>query len=205
MGVMDGITWSLFQSTLPVRGERLNTEGRLNAVLAFQSTLPCAGSDLRYQVSLSNSNIRFNPRSPVRGATANCNEEHLQDNMFQSTLLCGERLHFTVPAVCSERFQSTLPCWERLPIIEVSNSIKVFQSAPCAGSDVGQKWRIPAKPSFNPRSPVRGATDRYMHNCIVCDVSIHAPLCGERLIDGHDVDTERVFQSTLPCAGSDRQ
>ena len=50
---------------------------------------------------------------------------------------------------------------------------------------------------------MRGATTCSMSLCVNADISIHAPLCGERPCTGRDVLLPDEFQSTLPYAGSD--
>ena len=102
-------------------------------------------------------------------------------------------------------FQSTLPyagsdqSGQTLSFPEV-----IFQSTlPYAGSDPRSPRGCGHAPDFNPRSPMRGATIIGCVYMAVRDISIHAPLCGERR-DVWKTDTPRFrFQSTLPYAGSD--
>ena len=105
---------------------------------------------------------------------------------------------------------------------------RIFQSTlPYAGSDAKQRRPTRKQSNFNPRSPMRGATDGIIYACLICGISIHAPLCGERRsLERHAESDQKIsihaplcgerplhgyhglfieiFQSTLPYAGSDR-
>ena len=85
---------------------------------------------------------------------------------------------------------------------------------------------VRGRADFNPRTPVRGATNEFgidlqldvfqsTHPCAGCDpyvtepvadtaISIHAPLCGVRQFTIYPLLLTLLFQSTHPCAGCDQ-
>ena len=80
----------------------------------------------------------------------------------------------------------------------------LFQSTlPYAGSDVPLTLLSVKHLNFNPRSPMRGATVLSTIHTDDSDISIHAPLCGERPARDGQAVYSNLFQSTLPYAGSD--
>ena len=146
----------------------------------FQSTLPYAGSDSAVSILFPHFNISIH--APLCGERRFCRPDTLRPSLFQSTLpYAGSDLHGQRLRSLSGRFQSTLPY---------------------AGSDVYNAYRLLLHPDFNPRSPMRGATcfdrvlcridqfqstlpyagsdQRTQARGTVINISIHAPLCGER-------------------------
>ena len=113
-----------------------------------------------------------------------------------------------------------------MPTIDHTAHCRFQSTPPCAGGDNAQLlYNIPDS-DFNPRPPVRGATNEkayhanpeiisihaplcggrhYAYLLKVCTlfISIHAPLCGgrQRFFRGSARGVQ--FQSTPPCAGGD--
>ena len=92
----------------PLCGERL-ADGTLKVyTLQFQSTLPYAGSD-GYVHDRSQVYRNFNPRSPMRGATAG-NRQTVDSNLFQSTLpYAGSDATYTAAGISSMHFNPRSP------------------------------------------------------------------------------------------------
>ena len=118
----------------------------------------------------------------MRGATSSINASTLTITISIHAPLCGERLRQVSAAIPFDRFQSTLPY---------------------AGSDYRRMARNLSALYFNPRSPMRGATEALAKLLLDSEISIHAPLCGERRWHNVFSMIPIQFQSTLPYAGSD--
>ena len=134
-----------------------------------------AGSDLGNSVGTPRL-TGFNPRSRA-GSDAIVTSNASEDNVFQSTLPCGERPEMQNVVFPRRLFQSTLPCGERrYPHKRVLEIIKVSIHA-----------------------PVRGATKCDDGRLIVAGVSIHAPVRGATFKIQGCIISIFLFQSTLPC------
>ena len=169
----------------------------------------------------------FNPRSPMRGATIVVFDPSLAI-IFQSTLpyagsdqaspfaqiaaaisihapLCGERRGRRYLPNGDAKISIHAPlCGERHACNFFHDECFQFQSTlPYAGSDLSKGPETPTPSNFNPRSPMRGATVRPGHFFQRVEISIHAPLCGERPVPFFGLKDLVEFQSTLPYAGSD--
>ena len=124
----------------------------------FQSTPPCAGGDCGFQVlsalrgisihaplcggrrkqrSVEKIFLDFNPRPPVRGATAKIPKgaKYLYD------------FNPRPPVRGATIVDNAIYCIIRISI-----------HAPCAGGDIAVRRLYPQNQDFNPRPPVRGAT-----------------------------------------------
>ena len=149
----------------------------------------------------------FNPRTPVRGATNEFGID-LQLDVFQSTHPC---------AGCDPYVTE--------PVADTAISIH----APLCGVRRRSASRILLRQHFNPRTPVRGATNSYWvtseddytfqstHPCAGCDPqtsmtracpaefqSTH-PCAGCDHLQRQSGEHTTQFQSTHPCAGCDFQ
>ena len=103
--------------------------------------------------------FRFQPRTPVRGATSK-KLPSLDISPFQSTHPCAGCDHgVTAEQIKAAQFQSTHPC------------------AGCDNKAIATRLGVT---DFNPRTPVRGATDNMAATINSTTISIHAPLCGVR-------------------------
>ncbi len=172
--------------------------------------------------------FRFHPRTPVRGATRAAARACAGRGISIHAPLCGVRLRPTNRAISATSFQSTHPCAG----CDSSSSNHMmpmypFQSThPCAGCDLcAAAWTrttrisihaplcgvrrlqeqifVPAGDYFNPRTPVRGATNNRRRIRTKSHISIHAPLCGVRPAYSLQSQKQSLFQSTHPCAGCD--
>ena len=145
--------------------------------------------------------------APVWGATLDKVEVTAED-LFQSTLPCGERRtclwgRFNIPEFqstlpCGERhshrkqphrhreFQSTLPCGERHELLpRYSDSTMISIHAPVWGATPGKTDKILSQ-LISIHAPVWGATGRKTL-CTFClqSISIHAPVWGATLASNH--------------------
>ena len=122
---------TLFQSTPPCAGGDQPELLHNHTSKIFQSTPPCAGGDIQGN-NQQTINFDFNPRPPVRGATAAAQQdkqhnyfnprppvrgatrqEQLARNNSEISIhapLCGGRLGKSSLPVITVRFQSTPPC-----------------------------------------------------------------------------------------------
>ena len=125
----------------------------------------------------------FNPRPPVRGATALLLSEVISCSVFQSTPPCagGDRTEFK-------------PCWL---VIDISIH------APLCGGRLKQRTFLHAYTVFQSTPPCAGGDYNTILSAFDDKISIHAPLCGGRLGFCDCCRLPGVFQSTPPCAGGD--
>ncbi len=144
--------------------------------------------------------------APLRGERPIPDAIRTAPESFQSTLPYAgsdkvpERLHsfFNISIHAPLR-------GERRRITKWVAMLMEFQSTlPYAGSDVALHVDVWSGINhFNPRSPTRGATYSDCDADTEKDISIHAPLRGERPRRSCSVSATFGFQSTLPYAGSD--
>ena len=142
----------------PLCGERRPVSRRSSFCTRFQSTLPYAGSDRRGR-SVLRVPCNFNPRSPMRGATTG----------FPPVIfLYAISIH---APLCGERHREEGKCL-------LLNPISIH--APLCGERLKVADFVDISAYFNPRSPMRGATESLA-----------------------ELEKQGRFQSTLPYAGSD--
>ena len=165
----------------PLCGERPCITLHYQPVMPFQSTLPYAGSD-----SITSSQVKY-------------------PSKFQSTLpYAGSDLSHTVRIRAGTISIHAPLCGERLRRRQKMRGRTNFNPrSPMRGATI-RRLHCPRRPQhFNPRSPMRGATEAGQPDRSELCISIHAPLCGERLDHVEALVDVGLFQSTLPYAGSD--
>ena len=96
--------------------------------------------------------------------------------LFQSTLLCKERLPLTLYFLTSAKFQSTLLCKERLSIHIINKRVALFQSTLLCKERPELKGNAADLGNFNPRSYVRSDVETIVNNAETLIISIHAPM-----------------------------
>ena len=215
-----------FNPRSPMRGATIVVFDPSLAII-FQSTLPYAGSDQASPFAQIAAAISihaplcgerrsgaprnrgrvpdFNPRSPMRGATDKYFTGTIADMISIHAPLCGERRGRRYLPNGDAKISIHAPlCGERHACNFFHDECFQFQSTlPYAGSDLSKGPETPTPSNFNPRSPMRGATVRPGHFFQRVEISIHAPLCGERPVPFFGLKDLVEFQSTLPYAGSD--
>ena len=171
-----------FNPRSPVWGATNLSAWSACAVVWFQSTLPCVGSDAEYRQCYQ-AGCCFNPRSPVWGATRSVRFAPPACNGFNPrSPVWGATTHTLSLCDCRE-FQSTLPC---------------------VGSDGRTFWYHSDGKRFQSTLPCVGSDRKlFLTHLVKRIVSIHAPLCGERRDHTGGKPARGRFQSTLPCVGSD--
>ncbi len=173
------------------------------------------------------SQVNFNPRSPMRGATVggdygrcrvfNFNPRSPMRGATFIKICIGVYRPISIHApLCGERHSDCIIRWS---IADFNPRSPMRGATEYEGSDGSLHY------DFNPRSPMRGATQAITALAASMEISIHAPLCGERRKSSSDTrncsdfnprspmrgatDSHirlrrwQEFQSTLPYAGSD--
>ena len=172
--------------------------------------------------------VHFNPRSPVRGATAPC--PPVGDSRFQSTPPCagGDDMVGVMQALYDISIHAPLCGGRRRRAIERCRHSAISIHAPlCGGRHIhliqdGAETDISihaplcgGRPQFNiflqssgldfkPRPPVRGATMRQFYRLLTIRISIHAPLCGGRQSVRSNTDLPPTISIHAPLCGGRR-
>ena len=166
----------------PLCGGRPQDFTILSARHRFQSTPPCAGGDIVTSGCVYIL-LNFNPRPPVRGATAYARTRRVITANFNPRPPVRGATRIGLPLKSRTSFQSTPPCaggdYNLLYFGHTVNCISIH--APLCGG----------RP---PRQVLRRRSRR---------ISIHAPLCGGRRRLLLPALPPGLFQSTPPCAGGD--
>ncbi len=125
--------------------------------------------------------LHFNPRPPMRGATARKWALKWVLGISIHAPLCGERLSMPTMFRRTGQFQSTPPyAGSDNSLCPSDNADQISIHAPLCGERRLNSSPIIVKMYFNPRPPMRGATDAGILKVDFRQISIHAPLCGER-------------------------
>ena len=106
--VLDGLSDSTFQSTLPVWGATDGHQRRACGHRNFNPRSPCGERPIA--AAKGNQQCDFNPRSPC-GERLGPDIFHSAHFDFNPRSPCGERRCLTIWASRKWRFQSTLPVW----------------------------------------------------------------------------------------------
>ena len=197
----DCASYSVFQSTLPLRGAT-QLPGRVSGWTAyFNPRSPCGE---RLRLALNGFDLDdFNPRSPC-GERQRCNPKSTNNiATFNPRSPCGERPSLSVPPYQYFRFQSTLPLrGATLSAIAQGAMSTLSIHAPLAGSDYAVQLRQRLQGPFNPRSPCgerRAPENRLSPDCTTFNP--RSP-CGERRRIRRFRGGLDCFQSTLPLRGA---
>ena len=183
-------TWStLFQSTLPVSGERCLRPGQYpaSARSGFNPRSPFPGSDAADDAPAAGVEKRFNPRSPFPGSDAH------QGPVCRR---CAGRVSIHAP-----RFRGAMPSPKPCCV----RRWRCFNPrSPFPGSDACLPWPFGSKGNVSIHAPrFRGAMRWWSAmNSFVHIVSIHAPrfrgAMRNKRVRSHALQR---FQSTLPVSG----
>ena len=201
-------SFSKFQSSLPVAGERVSSELLKQLVCAVSILAPRRRGACRAAARLSSPATGFNPRSPSPGSVSARSMARYGCRTFQSSLpVAGERVcraptrrpaprwvsilaprrrgacfRHVVPGCWCDRFNPRSPSPGSVcPPAPQRGGKDAFQSSlPVAGERVRRPRHLRLGVSgFNPRSPSPGSV-------------FPCPYCNER---------QHLFQSSLPVAG----
>ena len=175
------LIWTLFQSTLPLRGATSTIGSGVSGLVQFQSTLPLRGATWSVPCRPS-SWCNFNPHSPC-GERQKIPHRPLRLHYFNPHSPCGERPTGWGAYRIRHEFQSTLPLRGATRRTRAaSRHLSISIHTPLAGSD-------------------RARTDRWSRQRI----SIHTPLAGSDSPSQDSISDQREFQSTLPLRGATLQ
>ena len=152
------------------------------AVLDMANFNPRSPHGERHMASISTpDDITFQPTLPARGATTIFTR--------QIRIIC----HFNPRSPHGER-RRTWEEWTRLQAISTH--------APRTGSDSSSASLLPARTSFQPTLPARGATAAEIIECFKLPISTHAPRTGSDCEAQEQNNQIGGFQPTLPARGA---
>jgi len=189
---------SLFQSTLPVRGETM-CKLDLEELYRISIHSPRAGRDTRTMLGRSK-DCQFQSTLPVRGETS--------AGLFFSSVLpnfnplspCGERLTKATKRSIPAYFNPLSPCGERLrPLFEFT-PLEVFQSTlPVRGETDADEGISRVRP-ISIHSPRAGRDQQRKRRCLKMTwISIHSPRAGRDLRQAKPLAGPPDFNPLSPC------
>ena len=146
------LIWTLFQSTLPLRGATSTIGSGVSGLVQFQSTLPLRGATWSVPCRPS-SWCNFNPHSPC-GERQKIPHRPLRLHYFNPHSPCGERPTGWGAYRIRHEFQSTLPLrGATVQLLVEAIAVRISIHTPLAGSDAANTSGKPASFNFNPHSP----------------------------------------------------
>ena len=172
------ISFSEFQSTLPLRGATDYCGGRLCVGGYFNPRSPCG--ERRQLLGQQLYAGYFNPRSPCGERPEHQLQHDREEVYFNPRSPCGERRRRRKPCSAVIDFNPRSPCGERRASPRPTVTRMLFQST----------------------LPLRGATFVKKGRAQQCKISIHAPLAGSDRRRTVKRTVEYRFQSTLPLRGA---
>ena len=198
--VLDGLSDSTFQSTLPVWGATDGHQRRACGHRNFNPRSPCGERPIA--AAKGNQQCDFNPRSPCGERPYNRRITKL-GGLFQSTLpVWGATAPRSGPRQRCGYFNPRSPCGERLgPDIFHSAHFDFNPRSPCGERQDGTP-KLPKRRAFQSTLPVWGATASGSASPGAADISIHAPRVGSDRSSWAPDRRALRFQSTLPVWGA---
>ena len=148
----------------------------------------------------------FNPRSPVWGATEDYRPQQAADRVSIHAPLCGERRwRAGCPRRGAPHFNPRSPVWGAMRRRQCGSASRACFNprSPVWGVTILSTNHPLRLDGFNPRSPVWGATEVAGVAAGPFLFQSTLPCVGSDAGFERDADPEAWFQSTLPCVGSD--